>query len=303
MTDSRIVINMRPSRLRRVLVTAPKGDLSVPAHSSARMLLQIKAASNVSDAEYNVPLRSFAAGQWMPIQRLKVVIAAKGNLLRYFDNSGITADEAQWAGDLDGSGATYSAQSLRSAGVTAGRLVGGIRWPAVPAGDPDNVVADGQRISMHGAAHASLLAFIGSASSGPSSGLVTLTYEDGSTIHQVLGFSDWTLSTGTGQPSFGNQIVAAVRYRNCTCDSTETRFALTPSEDGGESYLYLATVPLNPSKTLASVTLPTGADTGRLHVFALGTVNPRRKSVSNSIRIRVGPEQSRQLGPKTGMTK
>ena len=125
-----------------------------------------------------------------------------------------------------------------------------------------------------GRAGSDSLAVLGAATNGPSTGTVTLTYTDGSSQQQTLGLSDWTLNAGTSTPSFGNAIVATIPYRNWTGSGTETAFTLQPSENATPTYVFLATVPLNSGKTLASVTLPNSVNQGQFHIFDLGLLPP-----------------------------
>jgi len=107
------------------------------------------------------------------------------------------------------------------------------------------------------------LGFLGAATNGPAQGVATLHYSDGSTSQYWLGFSDWTLNGGSASaPSYGNQIVATLPYRDCMgCTGP----------DNTKTYVYYTGLPVDPTKTLTSVTLPLGATQGNLHVFAVGT--------------------------------
>ena len=98
---------------------------------------------------------------------------------------------------------------------------------------------------------------MGSASNGPSSGPLTITYTDGTTQSATLGFTDWT----SGSPSFGNGIAAAMPYRNSASGTSQQL----------GTKVYTTNIALQPGKTVASVTLPNGANQGLLHIFALGT--------------------------------
>src|SRR4029077_10251335 len=80
-----------------------------------------------------------------------------GNLANAFDNVGVTADSNTNAGNLDGSGNSFSAGALAAAGVSPGTMttVGGVTfvWPNTSGtGAPDNVVSNGQLISLNGSA-------------------------------------------------------------------------------------------------------------------------------------------------------
>ena len=136
-------------------------------------------------------------------------------------------------------------------------------WPQSTPGWPDNVIAQGQNISVNAPSGTQTLAFLGSATDGPSEGVVTEHYTDGSSAQYWLGLSDWTLNGGSSQPSYGNQTAITLSYRNCSYCS--------PPQQNVATYVFYAAVPVDPSKTLASVTLPDGASTGALHVFSIGT--------------------------------
>jgi hypothetical protein len=181
------------------------------------------------------------------------------------DNRGISSDDDPSAARFDNSGYSYSAQALADQGLTPGKTVtvDGTRfqWPDSRPGFPDNVVADGQTIPVDAVDGAARLAFLGAATNGPSQGPLTLTYADGSTTRFELGLSDWTLGAGRAQPSFGNDVAYATAYRNCGCGT----------QDDVATNVFHTAVPVDPSKRLVSVTLPSGADQGTLHVFAIGT--------------------------------
>jgi predicted alpha-1,2-mannosidase len=241
-----------PARLR--LAPGALGTLTLNVHASA-------------DAEqtfYSVPIALDSDRGDLPDQRLTVLVAAPDSLLRFMDNRGISSDDDPSAAQFDHSGYSYSEQALAAAGLTAGATatIDGtqFQWPNSPPGYPDNVVAAGQTIPVDPVAGAARIAFLGSATNGPSQGPVTLTYADGTTTRFELGLSDWTLGANRAQPSFGNVVAATTAYRNCACGA-----------DSVKTYIFEAVLPVDASKTLQSVTLPSGADRGDLHVFAIGT--------------------------------
>jgi hypothetical protein len=122
---------------------------------------------------------------------------------------------------------------------------------------------EGQKVTVNAAAGTQTLAFLGSATGGNATGVVTLNYSDGSSQKYWLGLSDWTLGGGGGSVAYGNQIAATTSYRNC------------PFCSGGQqpvkTYIYYAAVPVNAGKTLTSVTLPSGTQGGAEHIFSIGT--------------------------------
>jgi hypothetical protein len=190
-----------------------------------------------------------------------VMVARPGDLAPFFNDVGISDDTNQAGGNFDGLGYSYSEQALTAAGLVPGAAItsGGVQynWPGAAAGQPDNLIAAGQVITVPPVAGATELGVMGSATNGPSSGPLTITYTDGTTQSATLGFTDWT----SGSPSFGNGTAAAMPYRNSASGT---------SQQIGTK-VFTTNIALQPGKTVASVTLPSRANQGELHVFALGT--------------------------------
>lgn len=178
-----------------------------------------------------------------------------------FDNVGITAASDPRAGNYSGTGVTFSAAALAQVGLTPGASVtrDGITftWPNVPAGQRDNVVADGQTIALSG--QGSVLGFLGATANGNATGTGTITYTDGTTQPFTLTLTDWY----TSAPAPQDQIVAISRFRN--------------SPSGGDTHLaavFSTAVPLRSGKTVAYVTLPkigstVAAGHTAMHIFAM----------------------------------
>jgi hypothetical protein len=102
------------------------------------------------------------------------------------------------------------------------------------------------------------IGFLGSASNGPSKGDGTITYTDGTTQTFTLDFSDWTLGGGGGHAEPGNVLAVSTPYRN------------NPGgRDNVVTDLFSASVAVQAGKTVQSVTLPSRANQGALHVFAI----------------------------------
>ncbi|MBV9259043.1 MAG: hypothetical protein JO215_13600, partial [Ktedonobacteraceae bacterium] len=196
-------------------------------------------------------------------------VATDGASTLVYNNVGITDDGNIGTGNYDGGHISYSAQALQTVGLNAGdnafdptRTVV-FTWPDVQAGAPDNYQAAGQVIPVTPAPNATILAFLGSSTNGPSAGTATITYADGSTQTFTLGFSDWTLNGGTSQPSYGNEISYEAPYRN------NPRMA--NGKESVNTYVFYSSVNLEAGKTVQSVTLPTTVIGGQLHVFAVTT--------------------------------
>jgi len=240
-------------------VTPSSGTFSVPAGGTASTPVAI--TGGTTDGNYQVTFKfSSPSGPIQPITT-SVIVARPGDLAPFFNNAGISDDSDQAAGNLDNLGFSYSQQALTAAGLAPGTSItsGGIQynWPSAAAGQPDNLVAAGQVISVPPVAGATELGVMGSATNGPSSGTLTITYTDGTTQTATLGLTDWT----SGGASFGNGTAATMPYRNSAGGS---------SQQIGTK-VFTTNIALQPGKTVASVTLPDGANQGLLHVFAIGT--------------------------------
>jgi hypothetical protein len=186
-----------------------------------------------------------------------LVVTKFSPLASAFDNTGISIDSDTGAANLDGFGFSFSASALVSAGVTPGSTVtaGGVSftWPAVPAGQPDNVIAAGQPISVGQAGHR--LGFLDTATLSPQQGSGTIVYADGTTQGFTLDVPDWY----TG-PAAGAAISMA--YRNAPGNL----------QDHHPVHVYEQSVPLDSAAQVVGVILPGGsgnASGGALHVFGL----------------------------------
>jgi beta-glucosidase len=190
--------------------------------------------------------------------------APYSSLAAAFDNVGITDNSNPAPGNFDGTGESFSAQALADGTptpLTSGgqATVGGttFTWPA-GVGTPDNVISDGQIIDVAGSG--TDLGFLGAAGFGAASGTGTITYTDGSTQSFSLAMADWY----NNAPVAGDQIATTTSSWNSS-SSTQVPHPVS---------VYFASVPLEPGKTVASVTLPTvssGAGNGvnALHIFAI----------------------------------
>jgi hypothetical protein len=240
-------------------VTPSSGTLSLSGGAAARTPVSI--TGGTSDGNFKVTFSfSSPSGPIQPVST-SVIVARPGDLAPFFNNAGISDDANQAAGNLDGLGYSYSEQALTAAGLAPGAAItsDGVQynWPAAAAGRPDNVTASGQVIAVPSVPGATELGVMGSATNGPSSGTMTITYTDGTTQSATLGFTDWT----AGSAAFGNGIAASMGYRNSAGGS---------SQQIGTK-VFTTNIPLPGGKTVASVTLPSSADQGLLHIFALGT--------------------------------
>lgn len=249
------------------LVVGPtSGTIIVGSEAKATQAVSVSVPAGTADGQYLVTFQlRTATGTRLPNVVAQIGVARPGDLAPYYNNTGISNDTNQAAANFDSDGFSYSQQALTAAGLPPGAAVTstGVHyiWPKAAAGQPDNVIAGGQTITVLPVSGATTLGVLGSATNGPSTGQMSITYTDGSTHTVALGLSDWTLGAGAEQPSYGNAIVATLPYRNSTGGTSQII----------KTYVFSANVPLSAGKTVASVTLPSSANQGELHVFALGT--------------------------------
>jgi cytochrome c len=251
--NPRIIVRLNGVVVNTFTSTSPARDLSLPTHFG----LQNHGAPDTAYFR-NVQVKEIAPGTGGggPVE-------PAGDISRMRNNVGI-AQLPTSSADFDGVGYSYSAQALQLAGVTPGGTVtaGGFSftWPTTSSGAADNVVAAGQVVPITAPAGATKLAFLGAADHGPSTGTFRLTYAaaDGTetVVDRNATFSDWTLAGGTAGLAPGNVVAIETQYRSFLSAVPMTT----------KAYVFVVTIPLDPSMTLKSVRLPAGY-AGRIHLF------------------------------------
>ena len=179
-----------------------------------------------------------------------------------YTNPGVTDDSDTTVGNLDGGGASYSAQALAAA--TPSITPGGtfthdgltFTWPAPAPGTPNNIVATGQTIPVSGTG--STLGIVGTADYGAASGTAVITYSDGTTQPFSLAYSDWW----TNSAASGGDVLVTLPYLNQPSGAQHNQVSL-----------YADTVSLIPGKTIKYLTLPNVGtaliNQTAMHVFAI----------------------------------
>jgi predicted alpha-1,2-mannosidase len=246
-----------------VTVSPSSGSISVPANGSGSATITVTGGS--TDGAFSVPISLTSTAGTIIGPQLAVIVDTPGDLTPFYDVTGISNDNDGGSADYDGDGFSYSAQALAAAGLSPGATITSdgltYTWPSTPPGQPDAISAGGQTIPVSLPAGATSVGFLGSGTNGGTtgaSGTVTITYTDGTTSTATLGMSDWTLDANTVSPSFGNVTVATTPYRN--------------SPDGPQSvntYIFSQSIPIDGSKTVASITLPATVSNGSIGIFAI----------------------------------
>ncbi len=236
--------------------TSPASFDVVPARSTVHTTWQLSVPAAAGPGRYELDASAAYHGGSSsgPAKATATVSVPYPSLAAAYDSTGITDDANPAAGAFASSGKTYSAQALAAVGIRGGTVgVGGasFTWPST-TGLPDNVEANGQVIAASGSG--STLSFLGASTSGTQGGAGTVFYSDGTSEPFQLSFPDWWGPAGDAR------VVATATYQNAPTG----RFDHTAS-------VYVASVPLQPGKSVAGVSLPstgTSPNPG-LHVFAM----------------------------------
>ncbi|MEU8331394.1 GH92 family glycosyl hydrolase [Micromonospora sp. NPDC048839] len=189
------------------------------------------------------------------------------NAVAAANNAGSSADGSPGSSNYDQWTSSYSAEALAAVGIVPGsRLTTEgttYTWPNVRPGQPDNVIAQGQRLTVHSPPGATTIGVLGSAEGhvDGAAGLASIHFSDGTSRQVTLAFSDWTLAAGQATTRPGTTIAAAMPYRNQ---------ALAGGKETIPTYLYSASFAIDPRQTVVGVTLPATVSAGRLHVFDIG---------------------------------
>ncbi|MFI0815128.1 SGNH/GDSL hydrolase family protein [Streptomyces sp. NPDC021098] len=188
-------------------------------------------------------------------------------LERLFDNRAVGDDASPGTADFDGAGNSLSAQDLRAAGWTPGRVIAldsaGLAWPrSAGSSRADNVIADGQSVRLGGRGDALTFLVASSSPGGPGAGAGgtgRVRYRDGSSGTYTLSAPDWRAGPAATK-------AVGLPHLN-TADGQRAEAAR----------LYAVTVPLRGGREVASVTLPKDPGPGAdLHVFAASLRQPAR---------------------------
>ena len=201
-----------------------------------------------------------------------------------FNNTGISSDSAQSAGNFDGQGNSYSANALAAAGITPGATytaANGLTftWPSAPPGTPDNVLVSGQTVMLPARPGATALGILGASANGGRYGTIVIRYTDGTTSIPVMYLNDWASG-----PASADSVAVVTPYRNRASGTSGSTL----------TYAYVNTVPVDPSKTVAAVTFAdpgnkASVDVTAMHVFAVAlgvpTVYPSLAQAFNNAGI------------------
>ncbi|MEU1269434.1 lectin [Streptomyces sp. NPDC005799] len=262
-----VTVDWKATAPTGVTADPASGSLTVPAAGSAETKVHVTAGTSEGTYPVTFALTDHGTGATLSGATLRVAVAKAGALWPYNTNEGVYPDGATFSGGFDNGGWAYSQNALSAAGVTSGSTltVDGISytWPTVTSGRLDNLEMAGQTIPMPAGTSGASLGLLGAATNAPTdgvSGTVTVTYTDGTTSKATVGFSDWTLNGGSSKPIAGDTTAVTTAYRDTG----------SGGRDGVKTYVFATKVALDPSKQVASITLPVTGSTGTDHLFAYG---------------------------------
>jgi plastocyanin/regulation of enolase protein 1 (concanavalin A-like superfamily) len=184
-----------------------------------------------------------------------VTIAAplQVSLASYYNRIGIYADGKTFSstGGLDGHGLAMSSSQLGTS----------VSWSNTTftigsAGANDVVKATGQTINVTQGKYTSLKFLATAVNGSQASQIFVVHYTDGTSTTYTQGISDWTATTTYA----GESIARTMTYRN----------RYTGKKVNGTTRLYGYTLALDPTKTIASITLPNNTN---VNLFAIALVN------------------------------
>ena len=256
-----------------VTVTPATGTVSLAPGASRTIPISVTTTgTNPGVQTVDFSLDSKAGNTTVHTDTTLTVNVAYQSLTQAFNNVGVTDDSTPTAGNFDGAGNSFSVEALAAAGIVSGQPVSydgvSFTWPDTTAGAADNMQVAGQTITMQGSG--SDLSFLLAGTHGTATGTGVITYTDGSTASFTLNSDNWTVAaagTGTGSVTGtdGNDLLAISAHWNPTT-----------SPDGDyQVAVYGYQVPLDTTKTVAYVTMPTtmgGGDGSGLqttHIFGM----------------------------------
>ncbi|HET9075945.1 MAG TPA: glycoside hydrolase family 2 TIM barrel-domain containing protein [Acidimicrobiales bacterium] len=249
----------------------PTGFAGLPPGRSVTARWRVAVPPGTDPGSYPMTVKAVysGAGQRGVGQGSTGLLVGFGSLAAAFDNAGISDDSNVDSADFDGVGNSFSAEALSAAGLSPGTELthNGVSftWPDVAAGRPDNVVAAGQAVLLSGTG--STLGFLGASSPNDEGGQGTVYYTDGTTSSFTVTLDNFFYPPDTA----GNEVIAATPYLN-----SQGRGGRIRGQRQHTVYVYYAGVPLDPSKTVQAVVLPSGGSVpanGRvtgMHVFSMG---------------------------------
>jgi predicted alpha-1,2-mannosidase len=242
---------------------------NLPTTESFAIPLVLAAGAEAEEYLVTVTVR---AGDREVERQATVLVGRESMLAPHLNNTGI-GDEGADNADLDNLGWYLLRGALADAGIVQGRTyqVPGTdlsyQLATVPAGEPDNVVADGQQVDLTGAlTGATRFAFVGTATSGTQAGEVRVRLDDGGSFTSTIAFTDWCSNDLVG----GNVEIARTSHRGANAGTDGVRCALFATSP----------VPVPEGREVVGIDLPVNPN---LHIFAIASDAPELEEPGDTV--------------------
>ncbi|WP_433187263.1 glycoside hydrolase family 3 C-terminal domain-containing protein [Actinoallomurus sp. CA-150999] len=243
-----------PAGWRVAPQTSHIGTVQAGRRASRTFRVTVPAGAVQGATGLAVTLSGRVAGRRMSATRTTRLNVPYASMAAAADTVGVTANGDPGPGNFDGSGYSYSAQSLAADGVTPGGTVkvgtAATVFPAQAPGTPDAVSASGQVVKVGGTGRA--LVVLGAAHNGAGRGTLKATFTDGTSADVPIAFADWYGNA----PADLSSIVSTGQWNQ----------PITGGKGPHDVSLYGEVRPLPAGKTLAYVTLPA---VGNLSLFSV----------------------------------
>ncbi len=226
--------------------------------SGALGLEFIPATNSVANGSFTVQESTAANVTGLAGTSTTAMIGVSGtpavNLASYYNVTGITTDGTTFSSGLDGDGYALS-EALIGSSVTWSGIAFALGAPNVN----DVVQGAGQTIALP-AGNYSSVSFLATATNGnQTTQQFTIHYSDGTSTTVSQNISDWTSPQGYA----GESLAATTAYRNSSSGGHQT----------GTYDVYGYTIPVDPTKTVESITLPNDGNVKVLSITTQATLD------------------------------
>ena len=242
----------------------PRSAAASPAIGKAvARTFVVKAPANAApgNTQIKVTFTGLINNTKFSVTQMITVVVPYPSVASAFTVPGTSLDAQPNAGYFDGPGDSYSANALTAKGFGPGSSIvfpdgGRATFPSAAPGTPNAIAASGQTISISG--KGAELALVGASPGNLGTGPLTVRYSDGTVNALTVNFSGWRSAT----PLAGTVVLATVPWNQPTTTAVPTARQVT---------LFGQELPLDPTKKVVSVTLPSGAN---LDLFAIAVTSP-----------------------------
>jgi beta-glucosidase len=236
---------------------------SVPPGASVTRVFRVDVPADASPGSYTFSGTASYTGAGPPVTTTGsgTTSVAFSSVSAAFNSVGVAPSTDIAEGNFDGGGFSFEQEQLDADGFGPGDTVAAdgeeLTLPDMASGSPDEITSEGQVVDLN--QRGSELGFLGAGEFGTQSGTVTVNYTDGTSSTATLSLADWYADSAAP-----GTVIAASSPWNVPASETQYFGLQTVA-------VYYAQIPVDPSKTIASVTLP---DNYLMHFFDVGVPKP-----------------------------